>query len=62
MLEMVDQFNARRGDDVVSAVIPLYADGEVQQLFFYVSAAGEFQLLERDQDGVFLYRITVDAG
>lgn len=62
MLEMVDQFNALRGDDVVSAVIPLYQDGAVQQLFFYVSAAGEFQLLERDQDGVFRYRATVDAG
>jgi hypothetical protein len=34
----------------------------VQQLFFYVSAAGEFQLLKRDQDGVFRYRKTVDAG
>lgn len=62
MLEMVDQFNALRGDDVVSAVVPLYKDGEVQQLFFYVSAVGEFQLLERDQDGVFRYRTTVDAG
>ncbi len=61
-LEMVDQFNARRGDDMVSAVVPLYEDGEVKQLFFYVSVAGEFQLLERDSDGVFRYRTTVDAG
>ena len=62
MLEMVDQFNALRGDDVVSAVIPSDQDGTVQQLFFYIAAAGEFQVLERDQDGVFRYCTTVDAG
>ena len=61
-LEMVDQFNARRGDDVVSAVVPLYDRGAVQQLVFYVGGAGEFQLLERDEDGVFRYRTTVAAG
>lgn len=61
-LEMVDQFNARRGDDVVSAVVPLYDDGGVEQLVFYVAGVGEFQLLERDTDGVFRYRTTVDAG
>jgi len=62
VLEMVDQFNALRGDDMVSAVVPLYEDGVVKKLFFYVLAAGEFQLLERDEDGVFRYRTTVDAG
>ncbi len=61
-LEMVDQFNARRGDDVVSAVVPLYDRGAVAQLVFYVGSAGEFQLLDRDADGVFRYRSTVDAG
>jgi hypothetical protein len=61
-LEMVDQFNARRGDDVVSAVVPLYHRSEVQQLVFYVAAAGEFQLLEHDADGVFRYSKTVDVG
>lgn len=62
VLEMVDQFNTRRGDDMVSAVVPLYDDGEVQQLVFYISTAGEFQLLERGSAGVFRYRTTVDAG
>jgi hypothetical protein len=61
-LEMVDQFNARRGDDVVSAVVPLYGGNTVQQLVFYVAAGGEFQLLERDEDGVFRYSKTVDVG
>ena len=61
-LEMVDQFNARRGDDMVSAVVPLYDRSDVQQLVFYVGGAGEFQLLERDEDGVFRYRTTVAAG
>lgn len=61
-LEMVDQFNARRGDDVVSAVVPLYDRKKVEHIVFYVAAAGEFQLLARDQDGVFRYRTTVDAG
>ena len=61
-LEMVDQFNARRGDDVVSAVVPLYDQGDVAQLVFYVASAGEFQFLERDPDGVFRYRTTNDAG
>jgi hypothetical protein len=60
--EMVDQFNARRGDDVVSAVVPLSVEGAVQQLVFYISDAGEFQLLERDRDGVFRYRSTVEVG
>ena len=61
-LEMVDQFNARRAEDVVSAVVPLYDRGAVAQLVFYVGSAGEFQLLDRDTDGVFRYRSTMDAG
>ena len=61
-LEMVDQFNARRGDDAVSAVVPIYADGQLAQLVFYVAAMGEFQALERDRDGVFRYRSTELVG
>lgn len=61
-LEMVDQFNARRGDDVVSAVVPLVERGEVSRLVFYVAGAGEFQFLERDPDGVFRYQATNDVG
>lgn len=62
VLEMVDQFNARRGEDEVSAVVPLYDGKQVQHVVFYVEAAGEFQILERDEDGVFRYRTTVDSG
>lgn len=61
-LEMVDQFNARRGDEMVSAVVPLYKQGALAQLVFYIESAGEFQFLERDPDGVFRYRTTHDAG
>ncbi len=61
-LEMVDQFNARRGDDVVSAVVPLTADGTEDRLMFYVAGAGEFQFLQRDADGVFRYEHTDKAG
>lgn len=61
-LEMIDQFNTRRSDDIVSAVLPLYANDRVRQVVFYVAAAGEFQLLERNTDGVFRYRSTINAG
>lgn len=61
-LEMVDQFNARRSDDIISAVLPLYDEGALQQIVFYVAASGEFQLLERDRDEVFRYRSTSHAG
>ena len=61
-LEMVDQFNARRGDEMVSAVVPLYKQGALAQLVFYIESAGEFQVLERDPDGVFRYQTTHDAG
>jgi hypothetical protein len=61
-LEMVDQFNARRGDELVSAVVPVYAQGALAQVAFYVESAGEFQFLEPDADGVFRYRMTQTAG
>ena len=61
-LEMVDQFNARRGDEMVSAVLPLYQQGALAQLVLYIESAGEFQVLERDPDGVFRYQATHDAG
>ena len=62
MLEMVDQFNARRSEDKVSAIIPYYSEGSLQQLFFYIEASGEFQQIKRDADGVFRYDSSVDVG
>jgi len=61
-LEMVDQFNARRSGDVVSAVIPaMDADG-LQGLVLYVPKEGELQFLSRDEDGVLRYRHTEAVG
>lgn len=62
MLEMVDQFNARRSEDTVSAAIPFYDKGILQQLVFYIEASGEFQLIKRDTDGVFRYDASMDVG
>lgn len=62
MLEMVDQFNARRSEDVVSAIIPFYDEGRVQQLVFYVEESGEFQIIKRNADGVFRYDSSIDVG
>jgi len=61
-VEMVDQFNARRGDDTVSAVVPLYEGKQLKHIALYVSTAGEFQLLARDEDGVFRYVMSVNTG
>jgi hypothetical protein len=61
-LEMVDQFNARRGEDMVSAVVPLIDEGGVERLMFYVADPGEFQFLQRDTDGVFRYQHTDKTG
>ncbi|HKK18231.1 MAG TPA: FG-GAP and VCBS repeat-containing protein, partial [Opitutales bacterium] len=52
-LEMVDQFNARQGSDVIDAVIPLRASGEIKSVALYVSAQRELQFLDRDSAGVF---------
>ena len=61
-LEMVDQFNARRSADEVSAVIPKVVDGVLQGLALYVEQAGELQFLSRDQDGVLRYRRSEAVG
>ena len=62
VLEMVDQFNARRSEDKVSAIIPFYQDASLQQLVFYIEESGEFQLIKRDTDGVFRYDSSIDVG
>jgi hypothetical protein len=62
-LEMVDQFNARRGKDVVGAVIPVYGKaGEVETIVLYVPAESEMQRLQRDADGVFRYEEASEVG
>ncbi|MEN8663151.1 MAG: VCBS repeat-containing protein [Lentimonas sp.] len=60
--EMVDQFNARQGEDEISVVIPLYQGDTVEQLLFYVSDSGELQRLQRDTDGVFRYQDSEKVG
>lgn len=61
-LEMVDQFNARRIGDEISAVIPQIDDGVLEGLVFYVAEAGELQFLFRDEDGVLRYRRSEQVG
>ena len=60
--EMVDQFNARQGEDEISVVIPLYQGDTVEQLLFYVSGSGELQRLQRNADGVFRYQDSEEVG
>lgn len=62
MLEMMDQFNARRSEDEVSAIIPFHDEDSLQQLVFYIEESGEFQKIKRDDDGVFRYDSSVDVG
>lgn len=61
-LEMVDQYNARRSGDAVSAVIPAVDSDGLQGLVLYVPKVGELQFLSRDEDGVLRYRHTEKAG
>ena len=61
-IEMIDQFNARRGEDVVSCVVPVVRSGEVLELMFYVGGSGEFQFLKREGDAVFRYHRTNRVG
>ena len=61
-LEMVDQFNARHSEDVVSAIIPLFRKGQAQQLAFYIEESGEFQIVRREADGVFRYDSSIHVG
>jgi hypothetical protein len=61
-LEMVDQFNARRGEDTVSAVVPLVREGAVDRIMFYVRESGELQYLKQDVDGVYRYERTENVG
>jgi len=61
-LEMVDQFNARRGKDEVSAVIPMMSGSRVTGMVLYVAGEGEMQYLKRNADGVFRYNTAAEVG
>lgn len=62
-LEMVDQFNALRGDDEISAVIPVVnGRKKIEEIIFYIASTGEFQFLTRDADDVFRYERSRDIG
>jgi hypothetical protein len=61
-LEMVDQFNARAGSDVIDAVIPLPSAAEVPRIALYVAAGRELQFLLRDSDGVYRYEGSKKVG
>lgn len=61
-LEMVDQFNARRGSDVINAVIPLQDGSDINSVALYVSEERELQFLQRDETGVFRYDQSVKVG
>lgn len=62
VLEMVDQFNARRSSDEIAAVIPSDDSDGLESLVLYVPKEGEFQFLSRDEDGVLRYRKTEKVG
>ena len=61
-LEMVDQFNARRGSDEITAVIPIKSDSGISAIALYVGGAGEIQLLRPDATGVFRYEQSRQVG
>ncbi len=61
-IEMIDQFNARRGEDEISCVVPVLESGDVVELMFYVSATGELQFLKREADDVFRYHTSNAVG
>lgn len=61
-LEMVDQYNARRSDDEIAAVIPAHGPNGLQGLVLYVPKAGELQFLSRDEDEVLRYRQSEAVG
>jgi hypothetical protein len=60
--EMVDQFNARRSGDAISAVLPEVSVNGEALMGLYVASSGELQLLAKDADGVYRYSRTETLG
>lgn len=61
-LVMLDQFNARRGSDVIGALIPHFEGNILRALALYVESAGEVQFLRPHEDGVFRYAESKKVG
>lgn len=61
-LEMVDQFNSRRGSDRIHAVIPMSTNTPVDQVALFVGDERELQFLKRDHTGVFRYDYSAKVG
>jgi len=62
-LEVVEQFNSRRGDDVVSIPLILDFDDDGQdEVVLYVQERQALQVLEKDEQGVFRYNRSFDVG
>lgn len=62
-LKVLDQFNARSGDEDVRCprLLDLDGDGEPEALF-YVPSQGAFQVLKRAKDEVFRYARSIEVG
>ncbi len=62
-LKVLDQFNAKAGDEDVRCPRLLDLDGDGQnEAFFYVPSEGAFQVLERAKDEVFRYSRSIEVG
>jgi len=62
-LKVLDQFNARAGDEEVLCprLLDLDGNGELEAIF-YVAGQGAFQVLERAEDEVFRYARSIEVG
>ena len=62
-LKVLDQFNARAGDEEVRCPRLLDLDGDGQsEALFYVASEGAFQVLKRAKDEVFRYARSIEVG
>ncbi|NNE92839.1 MAG: VCBS repeat-containing protein [Verrucomicrobiales bacterium] len=59
-LEVVDQGNARQGNDRISG--PVILPGDPRRLLFYDPEAKALQILQREEDGAFRYSQSRDTG
>lgn len=62
-LQMLDQYNARSGDDkpLVPAMLDLNGDG-VKEVVFYDTGRKGLQVLEKEADGVYRYQGLIELG
>jgi hypothetical protein len=63
VLEVIDQFNAERGDAVVSATFVVDVDGDgTNEVLLVIEETNEIAVLERDPRGVYRQRTTIPIG